>query len=64
MGAGYAFAHDRVEIDGLLGFVPCRSAGSRLLIPSLRLLYTPFKIKLSESVRLRPLTAGLYVSHT
>ncbi|WP_375416750.1 hypothetical protein [uncultured Hymenobacter sp.] len=64
VGAGYAFARDQVETDVLLGFVPRRYAGSSLLIPSLKLLYSPFKVELSESVQLRPLTAGLYVSHT
>jgi hypothetical protein len=63
-GVGYAFGKDRLETDILLGYVPKRYAGSALTLASLKFMYSPFRLKLSEKVQLLPLTVGAYFSYT
>lgn len=63
-GAGYSFLRDQVETDVQVGFVPDRLAGSTLTIPSLKVLYTPYRVPLGTKLELRPLTVGIYLSYT
>ncbi|HEX8428285.1 hypothetical protein [Hymenobacter sp.] len=63
-GVGYTLLHDRLEADILFGYVPEKYAGSSLSIATLKALYTPYSINLSEKFQVRPLTLGLYVSYT
>ena len=63
-GAGYSFAKDRLETDVLLGYVPKRYAGSTLSLASLKFMYSPFRLKLSEKVQALPFTVGGYFSYT
>jgi hypothetical protein len=62
-GVGYSFWRDRTEADVLVGYVPKKHAGSALSIATLKLLYTPYTVPLSEKLELRPLTFGPYVSY-
>lgn len=64
LGTGYAFQRDRLEAHGQVGFVPASLAGSLLLIPALKLMYTPYRVRLHRQWQLRPLTLGLYGSYT
>jgi hypothetical protein len=63
-GVGYAFLRDKLEADILLGYVPEKYAGSTLGLVTLKALYTPYSVRLNEKFQLRPLTLGIYVSHT
>ncbi|MBC6699997.1 hypothetical protein [Hymenobacter sp. BT190] len=63
-GVGYSFRRDRAEADVLAGYVPKKHAGSALSIATLKLLYTPYTVPLSEKLDWRPLTFGPYVSYT
>ena len=63
-GAGYVFLKDRLETDVLLGYVPERYAGSALSLASLKLMYSPFRLRVAEKVQVLPLTVGAYFSYT
>ena len=63
-GAGYAFAKGRLETDALLGYVPRNYAGSALGVASLKVLYSPYRLRAAENVQVLPLTVGAYVGYT
>jgi hypothetical protein len=63
-GAGYEFAKNRLETDILLGYVPKRYAGSTLSLASVKLLYSPFRLRVTEQLQALPLTVGAYFSYT
>lgn len=63
-GVGYTTLRDRLEADVLVGYVPEKHAGSTLSIATVKLLYTPYTVPLSNKFVLRPLTIGLYGSYT
>ena len=63
-GAGYQLFTDKLELDILLGYVPKHYAGSTLTLASAKLLYSPFKVRLSEKLQLLPATIGGYFSYT
>jgi hypothetical protein len=63
-GVGYAFGKGRLETDVLVGYVSERYAGSALSLASLKVLYSPYRLRVSEKVQVLPLTAGAYASYT
>ncbi|MCC3152820.1 hypothetical protein Q3A66_07425 [Hymenobacter sp. BT770] len=63
-GAGYEFAKDRLETDVLIGYVPKRYAGSTLSLASLKFMYSPFRLRVTEQVQVLPITVGAYFSYT
>lgn len=63
-GAGYVFAKDRLEADVLLGYVPKRYAGSTLSLASLKVMYSPFRLRIADKVQALPFTIGGYFSYT
>lgn len=63
-GVGYTLLHDRLEADVLVGYVPEKHAGSTLGVGTFKVLYTPYSIRLNDKLQLRPLTFGVYVTHT
>jgi len=63
-GAGYEFSKNRLETDVLVGYVPKRFAGSTLSLASLKFLYSPFRLRVTERVQAWPLSVGAYFSYT
>jgi hypothetical protein len=63
-GTGYAFSHNRLETDVLIGYVPKRYAGSALTLASLKFMYSPFRLRVAEQVQALPITLGAYFSYT
>ncbi|MBF9238378.1 hypothetical protein I2I05_13310 [Hymenobacter sp. BT683] len=63
-GAGYSFLKDRLETDILIGYVPERYAGSTLTLASLKVMYSPFHLRVAEQVQVVPFTIGGYFSYT
>lgn len=64
-GGGLSFAHRRLDLDGLLGYVPAHHAGTALTIASLKLKYAPWELPLGHSgLALQPLAVGVYGSYT
>ncbi|HEX8504122.1 MAG TPA: hypothetical protein VF630_02050, partial [Hymenobacter sp.] len=63
-GVGYAFGKGRLETDVLVGYVSERYAGSALSLASLKVLYSPYRLRVSEKVQVLPLTFGAYASYT
>jgi hypothetical protein len=63
-GAGYALLKNRLEVDALLGYVPKRFAGSVLGVASLKVMYSPFRLRVAEQVQVLPFTLGGYASYT
>jgi hypothetical protein len=63
-GAGYEYGKNRLETDILLGYVPKHFAGSTLSMASLKMLYSPFRLQLTDKVQLLPVTLGAYFSYT
>ncbi|WP_375435216.1 hypothetical protein [uncultured Hymenobacter sp.] len=63
-GVGYTTLRDRLEADVLVGYVPEKHAGSTLSIATVKLLYTPYTVPLSDKFELQPLTIGIYGSYT
>ncbi|GAA4018979.1 hypothetical protein GCM10022408_36160 [Hymenobacter fastidiosus] len=64
VGAGYSYANNKVETDILLGYVPKRFAGSTLSLASVKLLYSPFTLRITDQWQVKPLTVGAYLSYT
>jgi hypothetical protein len=63
-GAGYNLLKQKVELDILIGYVPKYYAGSTLSLASAKLMYSPFRLRLSDKFQLLPLTVGGYFSYT
>ncbi|WP_046244625.1 hypothetical protein [Hymenobacter terrenus] len=64
VGAGYEFSRNRLETDVLVGYVPKRYAGSALGVFSVKLMYSPFRLRVMEQVQVLPITLGAYFSST
>lgn len=64
LGAGYDFWRTRGEVDLLVGLVPKKYAGSTLSVGTAKFLYSPYTVPLGETLQLRPLTVGVYLSYT
>lgn len=64
-GAGYDLNKKKsLELDILLGYVPKSYGGSALSLASAKVMYSPWRVPISEKWELLPLTAGLYFSYT
>jgi hypothetical protein len=63
-GVGYSFANNRLDADLLGGYVPKRFAGTALGVYSLKLMYSPFRVRVAEQVQALPFTIGGYCSYT
>ncbi|SFQ68905.1 hypothetical protein [Hymenobacter arizonensis] len=63
-GLGYAFVNNRIDADVLVGYVPKRFAGSALGVASIKLMYSPFRLRVAEQVQVLPFTIGGYYSYT
>lgn len=63
-GAGYSFWRDRVEVDGLVGYVPKKYGGSTLTVAAAKLLYSPWSVPVGAKWAVKPLTVGAYFSYT
>ncbi|WP_035565361.1 hypothetical protein [Hymenobacter sp. IS2118] len=63
-GAGYVLLKNRLETDLLIGYVPRRYAGSALALVSLKVMYSPWQLRVAERVRVVPVTLGGYLSYT
>ncbi|WP_426059735.1 hypothetical protein [Hymenobacter sp. B1770] len=63
-GVGYTLFNNRVDADVLVGYVPKRFAGSVLSVASLKLMYSPFRMRVAEQVQVLPFTIGGFCSYT
>jgi len=64
-GAGYDLNKKKnLELDILVGYVPKHYGGSTLTLASAKVMYSPWRVPISEKLELLPLTAGLYFSYT
>ncbi|RFP64889.1 hypothetical protein D0N36_11985 [Hymenobacter lapidiphilus] len=65
VGGGLSFAHRRLDLDALVGYVPARHAGTALTIASVKVKYAPWELPLGSSrLAFTPLAVGVYGSYT
>ncbi len=64
VGTGLSFAHDRLDLDVLAGYVPRQHAGTTLTVVAAKAKYSPWKLPLASQLALTPLSVGIYTSYT
>ena len=67
VGPTWLFSKDRLELSYSLGYVPKFAGGENIFVTALKFEYTPtpiFDINIGERIEIRPLSVGIFISHT